>query len=394
MALSNTINSALLFPMAIKVLKTLREEAGILSGLQRDFDPAPAAVNETVTVGMAVPLAVGSVVPAPYLAAFPADMTLKYQQISLGYWDKAEFALTSRDCAKLRLSEWVPQQMVQAVRSVLNSMRAKALAALLKVNGHVHSAQTTGFFNATDGVTGLVDARGVLARQLAPAGGRRLVVVDPLEEANALKLNQFLQAYAAGDSNAFRQGSTGRVLGFEFAVDNSNTFPSSHVNGSDDGAYVLNGAHAAGATNIVVKTGSGTILAGDIVAIVDGTTGASYTYSVKTGITEPGTLVIEEPGLMIACANSTSTVKVEGTASATVKIAGYAFDPNAIMLVSRTPSTPEVQLGVSQIVTDPLTGLSLKLALIPCDEAIMWRVSCLYGVGLVDPRLGVRLTYS
>ena len=376
MALNNTINSALLWPMAIKVLKTLREEAGILSGLQRDFDPAPMAVGETVTVGMAPPLTIDTVTPSPYLAAFPSDLTLKYQQISLANWEKAEFALTSRDAAKLRLGEWVPQQMVQAVRTVLNSTRAKCLTALLGVNGHVHTAQTTGFFNATDGIGGLVDARASLARQLAPQGGRRLLVVNPYEEANALKLDQFLKAYAAGDANAFRQGSTGKVLGFEFVVDNSNVFPSAHVNGSDDGAYVLNGAHAAGETSLVLITGSGTLLAGDIVTVTDATTGAAYSYSVKTGIDAPGKLVINEPGLMIACATG-STVKVEGTASATVNIAGYAFDPNAIMLVSRTPSSPDVQLGTSQIVTDPLTGLSLKLSLIPGDEALVWRVSVL-----------------
>jgi hypothetical protein len=64
------------------------------------------------------------------------------------------------------------------------------------------------------------------------------------------------------------------------------------------------------------------------------------------------------------------------------------------MLVSRTPSTPDVQLGVSQIVVDPLTQISLKIAIIPGDEAQIFRVSALYGIGLIDPRLGVRLTYS
>ena len=393
MALSNVINSALIWPLAIKVLKTLREEAGILSGLQHDFDPAPAMVGETVTVGMAPPLAVGTVTPAPYLAAFPSDMTFKYQQISLSNWDKAEFALSSRDCAKIRMGEWVPQQVSQAVRTVLNSMRAKCLTALLGVNGVSHSAQTTGFFNATDGINGLIDARAILARQLAPQGGRRMLVVDPLEEANALKLDQFLKAYAAGDANAFRNGSTGRVLGFEFIVDNSTSFPVSRTNGADNGAYVMNGAHAAGETSLVLITGANTILAGDHVEVTDATTGSKYTYAVKTGIAAAGTLIINEPGLMVANATA-STCIVVGTASVVNKIAGYAFDPNAIMLVSRTPTTPDVQLGTSQVVTDPLTGLSLKIAIIPGDEAQIFRVSALYGVGLVDPRLGVRLTYS
>ena len=393
MALSNTINSALLWPMAIKVLKTLREEAGILAGLQHDFDSAPAMVGESVTVGMAPPLTIDTVTPSPYLAAFPADMTFKYQQISLANWEKAEFALSSRDCAKIRMGEWVPQQMVQAVRCVLNSMRAKCLTALLGVNGAVITAQTSGFFNSTDGIGGLVDARAVLARQLAPQGGRRMLVVSPAEEANALKLDQFLKAYAAGDAIAFRNGSTGKVLGFEFIVDNSGSFPSSKTNGSDNGAYVLNGAHAVGATDLVCITGAGTILAGTQVEVTDATTGSKYTYSVKTGITEAGTLVINEPGLMVANATA-STVITVGAASAVRKIAGYAFDPNAIMLVSRTPTTPDVQLGTSQIVTDPLTGLSLKVSLIPGDEAQIFRVSALYGVGLVDPRLGVRLVYS
>jgi hypothetical protein len=393
MALSNTIDNSLLWSLAIKLLKTLREESGILSGLQKDFDPSPMGVGESVTVAQAPPLAIDTVVPSPYLASFPADMTFKHQQISLSNWEKAEFALSSRDCAKIRLNEWIPQQMVQAVRCVLNSMRAKALTALLGCNGHVHTSQTSGFFNSTDKITGLIDANTTLNRQLAPANGRRMVVVDATEYGNAVKTDNLLLAYAAGDANALRSGIAGKLAGFEFLFDNSNVFPSAHVNGADNGAYVLNGAHAQGTTTLTLITGANTILAGDIVQITDATTGTKYSYAVKTGLAAPGSLIINEPGLMMANATG-STVIVEGTASATVKIAGYAFDPNAIMLVSRTPSTPEVQLGTSQIVTDPLTGLSLKVAMIPGDEALIVRVSALYGVGLVDPRLGVRLTYS
>ena len=396
MALSNTINAALLRPLSIMTLATLREEAGVLAGLGHEFDTAPMGLNETVTVGLAPPIALSSVVPAPYLAAFAPDMTLKYQQVSLANWVSAPFALTNRDIAKLPDYEngWKPAMLTQAVRTVLNDMRSKAYTALLQCNGHVHTTQTTGIINSTDNTGNIVDAKVKLEEQLTPRSSRKTLVISPREEGYALKNVQWTYNYAAGDNRGFRDGEVGNACGFTWVIDNSGVLPQVYANGTDNGAYVLNGSHDAGATALTVQTGAGTIVAGNCIEITDATTGSKFTYAVKTGITQAGAgLTLYEPGLMVANATG-STVKLVGTASTNIHVGGLVFDEGAVLLVNRPPKTPELELGVSSIVSDPLTQISLKVSIIPCFEATQYMVSALYGIGVIDPRRGCRLTYA
>lgn len=64
--------------------------------------------------------------------------------------------------------------------------------------------------------------------------------------------------------------------------------------------YLVSGAHAIDATTITLSGGTGTILAGNGVRFV----GDDNTYVVTSGITAPGTIAIQEPGLMQALANN------------------------------------------------------------------------------------------
>jgi len=66
-------------------------------------------------------------------------------------------------------------------------------------------------------------------------------------------------------------------------------------------AYVVdNGSgYAVGEVSITLKTGSGTILAGDIVTF----TGDANKYLVKTGIAAPGAITLEAPGLQASLAD-------------------------------------------------------------------------------------------
>ncbi|MCL5444401.1 hypothetical protein M3M44_09115, partial [Lactobacillus johnsonii] len=64
--------------------------------------------------------------------------------------------------------------------------------------------------------------------------------------------------------------------------------------------------YAIGATSIGLISGTGTILAGDTVRF----NGDSTYYTVSTGITSPGTLVIGGTGLRKAIAASATAVEV------------------------------------------------------------------------------------
>lgn len=80
--------------------------------------------------------------------------------------------------------------------------------------------------------------------------------------------------------------------------------------------YLISGSHAVGATSIVLSTGSGTVDAGNGIRIA----GDDNTYEVATGISAPGTLVIQQPGLLKAASNGTSVAVVAMPKSAPTDI--------------------------------------------------------------------------
>lgn len=372
--MANTIPSQVIKLLAPSVSKVARETAGPLAVVQKDVQNLPAGVGETVTVGMTSRLTTDTVTPAA-TPTLPSVVSLKYVQVSLASHKKAEFYLTARDILKIQSEQWIPNQLDEAIRVVMADIKSDVYTALRDCNGYVKTSQTS-IFNSTDNVNNIVDARKVLSKQLCP-DGNRVLVLSTDEEANALKLSQFLAQYQAGDTRAFRDGFMGRVLGFATYVDNATVLPivATAGTGAD---WAITGAHAAGASTLTINSGTGTMLDGDIITI------GNYSYRVKTALTG-STVVINEPGLNAAASHGDAVAVV-----ATRDVQALAFDPAAIMLVMRSPKV-EGELGVSQIITDPVSGLMFKLSAIPNYNAVTYEVSALWGAGIVDPNKGCEI---
>lgn len=370
----NTLPDQVIKVLAPKVAKAARESAGPLAVISKDVQNLPAGVGETVTVGMTSRLATAAVTAAA-TPTLPSVISLKYVQVSLASHQKAEFYLTARDILKLTSEDWIPAQMEEAMRVVMADIKSDVYTALRDCNGYVKTAQTA-IFNSTDNVNNIIDARKVLAQQLCP-DGNRVLVLSTDEEANALKLTQFLAQYQAGDTKAFRDGFMGRVLGFATYVDNATVLPIVATAGTGAN-WKITGAHAAGASTLTIDSGTGTMLDGDIITV------GNYSYRVKTALSG-STVVIHQPGLSAAAAHGDAAAVV-----ATRDVQALAFDPAAIMLVMRSPKV-EGELGVSQIVTDPVSGLMFKVAAIPNYNAVTYEVSALWGAGIVDPNKGCEI---
>ena len=75
-----------------------------------------------------------------------------------------------------------------------------------------------------------------------------------------------------------------------------------HTAGTGSNTYRTNlsGGYAVGAQTIAADTGSGTIIAGDVIDFADDS--PDNKYVVKTALTG-GSLVIQKPGLMAAVAD-------------------------------------------------------------------------------------------
>jgi hypothetical protein len=133
-----------------------------------------------------------------------------------------------------------------------------------------------------------------------------------------------------------------------------------------------------GTTSIPVITGSGTILAGDVITFA----GDSNKYVVKTGLAAPGTLVINAPGLLQAIPAAATNMTIGGNFTDNV-----AFTPNALVLAARAPAAPDGgdSADDTQMVTDPTSGVSFEVRLYREYRRIRYEVGLAWGVGVVKP---------
>jgi hypothetical protein len=149
--------------------------------------------------------------------------------------------------------------------------------------------------------------------------------------------------------------------------------------GNNTGGYVANGAHAVGATTITLKTGTGTILAGDVITIG---TDTSIKYTVLTGLAAAGDITIAAPGLVKAL--------VDGNAVAVVGVCArnLAFKRSAIHLLARLPKLPAGGDAATDelIVQDQVTGLPFRFAQYKGYHANQWEVGIAWGVKNAVPQ--------
>src|SRR6185312_15924976 len=136
-------------------------------------------------------------------------------------------------------------------------------------------------------------------------------------------------------------------------------------------AYVTNGTQAAGATTIAVQTGSGTILAADVLSFA---TDTNDKYVVGTALSA-GSLGINNPGLRQAVAGS-QAVTVGASYTGNV-----GFARSAIVLSTRQPALPEEGDMAEDRMTlvDPRSGLAFEVAMYKQYRRVRYEVALAYG---------------
>jgi len=140
--------------------------------------------------------------------------------------------------------------------------------------------------------------------------------------------------------------------------------------------YLVNktGGYAVGATTIEVDTGTGTILAGDVITF-DGDTNKYVIASALAG----GVVTIAAPGLRKAVVDNAAVTVVAAAAR------NMAFNRSSIVLATRMPERPEEGDLARDVmtITDPRTGLSFELSLyggyrkVRYELALAWGARCI-----------------
>lgn len=237
----------------------------------------------------------------------------------------------------------------QAMRKLVNEIEADLWATGVAGASVAYGTPTTTPFGTANDLSDFAGALGLMEQNGAPTNDLQLVLGHSAIGNLRGKQSVLFKVNEAGSSDMLRNGMTDRVQ--KMALRHSDAV-GIHTKGTG-ASYILNGAASEGDTAIALDTGSGTILAGDVVTFA-----GHATKYVVTGALAGGSITIGR-GLTSDVADG-GAVTVGGTYTGNL-----VFDRNAIVLANRMPASPsggDMAADVTAL-TDPLSGLTFEFAL-------------------------------
>jgi hypothetical protein len=334
-----------------------------------------AALNDTVRSSFTRSVSTSSVTPSMTIPE-GTDQTVDNKTLTLDKFKAVQIPYTGEDVRHLDngigFNTVYGDQILQAMRAITNEVEADLFTeAYTNASRAVGTAGTTPFGSNHNVVN---EARQILVDNGAPQDGMLSLVMNTSAGTNFRNLTNLYKVNEAGDSSLLRQGVLTDISGIMMR---ESAQIASHTKGTGTGYLINNGSgEAIGETALAVETGSGTILAGDILTHASD---SDNKYVVNTALAG-GSVVIGEPGLRIAAAdNDALTV-------------GNNYTPNVLMhrnameLAMRAPSEPVIG-GInasaamfSTSIQDPRSGLSFSVKIYGGYHKGMVEVSAVWGV--------------
>lgn len=327
------------------------EPFGVISAIAADFDDKGVAVGDTVTVPVAPTRAIKDHTPS-MAASTGDDATAGGEKVAITFSKKVDWNMTGEQIRSLENAnsdkEWVRQMIAQGMRTLRNYAELQCVQAIkIGASRAVGTAGTNPF--ASD-INIIADARKILMDNGAPMADLQLCI-DSSAGTSARKLGIVQQAYQAGSDQERRTGDLLRQFGF--AIRESAGI-SLHTKGTG-ASYVTSGSTAAGVRDVALVTGTGTVLAGDVVTFAADT---ANKYVVNSGVAAPGTISLGRPGarMVIPTANAL-TVGNSYTPN-------LAFERSAVVGVMRPPVYPDNPTVTKTLISDQfgMTYLLLQIA--------------------------------
>lgn len=346
--------------------KVGRELVGGLNAVKINGGAEAAAKGDTVRAAFTQPQTVSTTYAPAMTIPEGVDQTVDNKTMSLDTYASIQIPYTGEDMRHLNngagYESVYGRQIEQAFRSICNKMELDLMAAISAGAGQAYgTAGTTPF---ASNINDLPNVMKLLLDRGCPDDGQVSAIYDTTAAVNLQNIGNLYKVNEAGDAGLLRNGLLGQLFNMQIRRSAQIGKPAVGTGAS----YVLNGAHAIGATSITVKTGSGTILAGDVLTI------GGNKYVVKTGIAAAGTLVLNS-GLIAAGADG-DAVAVNAAARRNAVIhrdaAEIAVRPLAL------PMGGDAARDM-MVVQDPVSGIAFTLCHYVGFKKSMIEVGALYG---------------
>ena len=375
--MANTLTG--IIPTLYEALNTVsREMVGFIPAVRRDSNAERAAVNQVVRVPLGESGALEDITPG-VTPANSGDTTVGY----------ADIAITKSKAAPVRwngeeqravgsngtYNQVLADQFTDAMRKLVNAVELDlALTAKTGASRAYGTAGTSPFGTAGDlsdfaGIAQILDDNGT------PLVDRQIVLGSAAMANLRGKQSVLFKVNEAGSSDMLRNGITDRVQNFALRYSGGIAI---HTKGTG-ASYVTSGATAAGVRDIALVTGTGTVLAGDVVTFQ---ADAANKYIVGAGVSAPGTISLNKPGARVTIATG-NAMTIGNSYTPNV-----AFSRNAIVLASRAPAIPDGgdSADDSMMLTDPLTGLTFEVRVYRQYRQVKYEVCLAWGTAAIQPQ--------
>ena len=350
-----------------------RELTGLIPAVTMNASAERAGINQNIRVDVEPAGNVSDITPAMTVPD-PTGQTSGSTDIVITKSRAAEFGFIGDDQMKLQTGIGYmnvrASKIAQAIRAVVNEVETDLAALYTTFSRAAGTAGTTPFGTAND-YTGASLVRKILKDNGGDYDPQ--LVFDTTAGANMIGKQSAVNA--AGTDSILRQGVLLDVAGMPLRE-------SAQINNTTAGtgsAYTSAATgFAVGTTDIPIITGTGTVLAGDVITFA----GDTNQYVVTTGVAAPGTITIAEPGLREPLAASAVALTIVATS-----VRNMCFARSAMVLAARAPALPEE--GDSALdrmtIVDPRSGLPLEFSIYPGYRKVRYEIGLAWGVKNIKP---------
>lgn len=381
--MSNTLTN--LIPTIYEAIDVVsREQVGFIPAVTRNTSAERAALNQSILVPISQPQAANDNTPA-VTAPNTGDQTVGNTSITISKSKHVPVRWNGEEQRGATNAGWYSklllEQFVQGFRTLGNLVEADlANAAVANSSRAYGTAGTTPLGVASD-LSDIAQTRKILDDNGAPQSDLQFVFNSASVANLRGKQSLLLRLNESGSSALLRRGSITDLPVEGFDLHNSaQLLPFVKGTGA---AYVTSGSTAPGVGAIALVTGTGTVLAGDVVTFAADT---NNKYVNNVAIAAPGTIGLGAPGALVTIATA-NAMTIGNSYSPNM-----AFSKSAMQLVTRRPAMPVDMNGKAMDmaddvidVTDPVSGITYEIALYRQFLQMVFHIRLAWGTAAVKP---------
>lgn len=373
--MANTLTA--LAPTIYEALDVVsREMVGFIPAVSRNSSAERAALNQSILVPVTPPASLADNTPA-VSAPNTGDQTIGNVSMTISKSKHAPIRWNGEEQKGLlnagSYNGILMGQFAQAFRALVNQIEVDLFTTTYQNASRAYGTAGTAPFGTAGDLSDIAGVRRILDDNGAPQTDLQLVLGSAAMQNVRGKQSVLFKVNEAGSSELLREGVIGRLEGFDV----HNSAAVSTVTKGTGASYVTSGSTAVGVTDIALATGSGTVLAGDVVTFA---ADANNKYVVGTGVAAPGTISLNSPGVLATIATA-NAMTVGGNYTPNL-----AFSKSAVQLITRVPQMPVGPDGKAMdmaddimSITDPVSGITFEIAVYRQFMQLVYHVRLAWG---------------